>query len=68
MPRRHGSKPYRVIMGKVRARGLSTDPLVEQTYRYPADVWSPEEAMRHGRAHGAARFEPAMRAREPSPA
>jgi hypothetical protein len=63
LPRRHEGKPYRVIIGKVRGHDLPTDPMVEQTYRYPADLWTPEEAERHGRAHGGTWFEPATGAR-----
>jgi hypothetical protein len=33
--------------------------MVEQTYRYPADVWTAEQALSHGRAHGGTLFEPA---------
>jgi hypothetical protein len=59
MERMHGSKRYRVVLGKLKGRGKPGDPMVEQTYRYPADVWTPEDALAHGRAHGATLFEPA---------
>jgi hypothetical protein len=61
MQRLHGSKPYRVIMGKLRGKSGSKDPMVEQTYRYPADVWTKGEAMAHCREHSGHRFEPAVR-------
>jgi hypothetical protein len=59
MKRMHGSNEYRVILGKLKGKSGPADPMVEQTYRYPSDVWSAEEALAHGRAHGAVRFEPA---------
>jgi len=59
MERRHGSKRYRVILGKMKGSSGPTDPMVEQTYRYPADVWTAEEARSHGGAHGGTLFEPA---------
>lgn len=61
MQRVHGSKPYRVIMGKLRDRSGPENPMVEQTYRYPADMWTPDEAMAHCRDHGGHLFEPATR-------
>ena len=54
----HGSKPYRVIMGKLTGRSGPEDSMVEQTYRYPKDEWTPVEAMAHCRDHGGL-FEPA---------
>jgi hypothetical protein len=59
MDRMHGTKPYRVILGKIKGRSGPGDPMVKQTYRYPADVWTAEEALSHGRAHGGKHFEPA---------
>jgi hypothetical protein len=59
MERMHGSKRYRVILGKLKGWGGPDDPMVEQTYRYPADVWTAEQALSHGRAHGGTLFEPA---------
>ncbi|HUL04338.1 MAG TPA: hypothetical protein VLV16_14045 [Gemmatimonadales bacterium] len=59
MDRVHGSKPYRVIMGKLNGQSAHGDPMVEQTYRYPAPAWTVEEAERHCRAHGGRLFEPA---------
>lgn len=61
MRRRHGSKPYRVIVGKLRARSVLRDPLIEQTYRYPTDTWTADEAMAHCREHEGQLFEPAAR-------
>jgi hypothetical protein len=55
----HGTKPYRVVLGKVKVRTELRDPMVEQTYRYPADVWTAEQAQSHCRAHGGRLFEPA---------
>ena len=59
MERMHGAKRYRVILGKTKGKSGPGDPMVEQTYRYPADVWTAEEALAHGRAHGGMLFEPA---------
>jgi len=59
MHRMHGSKPYRVIMGKLGGQSARGDPMVEQTYRYPVDDWTVEEAEAHCRAHGGMLFEPA---------
>jgi len=59
MERIHGSKPYRVIMGKLRGKSGPTDPMIEQTYRYPVDAWVETEAMAHCREHRGHRFEPA---------
>lgn len=61
--RRHGAKPYRVILGKLRGRSGARDPLVEQTYRYPVDAWTAREASAHCRKHGGRRFEPAVHRR-----
>ena len=57
--RTHGSKPYRVIVGKLRVRSGRRDPMVEQTYRYPTEAWIEEEARVHCREHGGLVFEPA---------
>ena len=57
--RRHGTQPYRVIMGKLRNRSGPDDPMVEQTYRYPAADWTLEEARAHCAAHYGRLFEPA---------
>ena len=59
MERVHGSKRYRVIMGKLKGQSARGDPMVEQTYRYPVDSWTVEEAERHCRDHGGGLFEPA---------
>ena len=59
MARQHGSKPYRVILGKRKGRSRPDDPLVEQTYRYPANAWAADEAQAHCRAHGGKLFESA---------
>jgi hypothetical protein len=61
MERLHGSKPYRVILGKLKGKSGRGDPMVEQTYRYPADAWTEDEAAAHCREHGGAFFEPATR-------
>jgi hypothetical protein len=61
MPRRHGSKTYRVILGKLREQSGPSDRMVEQTYRYPTDAWTEEEVMAHCREHGGLRSEPATR-------
>lgn len=61
MPRMHGSKPYRVIMGKLRGKSDPADPMLEQSYRYPIDAWTEHEAMAHCHEHGRHRFEPAGR-------
>jgi hypothetical protein len=61
MQRMHGSKPYRVILGKLRGQGGPTDPMHEQTYRYPTKTWTEDEAMAHCQQHGGQRFEPAAR-------
>lgn len=61
MQRMHGSKPYRVIMGKLRGQSGPTGPMLEQTYRYPTDAWTEGEAMAHCQEHGGQRFEPAVR-------
>jgi len=50
MERRHGSKPYQVIMGKLKGKSGPGNPMVEQTYRYAAAVWTRDEAMAHCRA------------------
>jgi hypothetical protein len=59
MTRTHDGKSYRVILGKLKGRSGRGDPMVEQTYRYAADVWTEDEAMAHCRAHSGALFEPA---------
>lgn len=59
MERMHGSKTYRVILGKLRGKSGRADPMVEQTYRYPADAWTEDEAMAHCREHRGELFEPA---------
>ncbi len=59
LERVHGSRPYRVILGKLRGRSGADDPMVEQTYRYPADHWTAHEAETHCREHGGQSFEPA---------
>ena len=59
MTRTNGSKRYRVVMGKLRAKKGPDDPMVEQTYRYPADAWTAEEARSHCGTHGGRLFEPA---------
>ena len=61
MRRRHGSKPYRVIMGKLKGHSGPGDSMVEQTYRYPADRWTEEQGRAHCREHDGHRFEPATR-------
>jgi len=61
MERMHGSKTYRVILGKLRGKSGRADPMVEQTYRYPADAWTEAEAMAHCREHRGELFEPATR-------
>ncbi len=61
MQRMHGSKLYRVIMGKLNGKSGRGSRLVEQTYRYPADAWSEDEALAHCWEHGGERFEPATR-------
>lgn len=61
MERMHGSKPYRVILGKLKGKSGHADPMVEQTYRYPADAWTEDDAMAHCREHGGELFEPATR-------
>ena len=61
MERRHGSRPYRVILGKLEGRNAPADPMVEQAYRYPVDVWTEDQARAHCREHDGARFEPATR-------
>jgi len=63
MERMHGSKPYRVILGKLKGTSARADPMVEQTYRYPIDAWTEGEAMAHCREHGGGLFEPATRPR-----
>jgi hypothetical protein len=55
----HGTKPYRAVLGKVKGKTEPHDPMVEQTYRYRADVWTAEQAQSHCRAHGGMFFEPA---------
>jgi hypothetical protein len=59
MERMHGSKPYRVILGKLPGKSGRGDPMVEQAYRYPVDAWTENEAMVHCRGHEGALFEPA---------
>jgi hypothetical protein len=59
MTRTHGSKPYRVILGKLTGASARGDPMVEQTYRYPVDAWTAEDAEAHCRTHGGRLFEPA---------
>ena len=59
MHRKHGSKVYRVIIGKLRWRSAAADSMVEQAYRYPTAEWSEEEARAHCDAHGGRVFEPA---------
>ncbi|HYL55602.1 MAG TPA: hypothetical protein VEU73_08515 [Gemmatimonadales bacterium] len=59
MERRHEAKRYRVIVGKLKGKSGRADPMVEQTYRYPADVWTEAEALAHCRAHNGHLFEPA---------
>jgi hypothetical protein len=61
MDRLHRSKPYRVIMGKLKGMSGPADPLVEQSYRYPAAAWSEAEALLHCREHGGELFELANR-------
>jgi hypothetical protein len=61
MRRLHGSQPYRVIVGKLRGTSGPRDPMVEQTYRYPTDAWTEDEARAHCREHGGGLFEPAAR-------
>jgi hypothetical protein len=61
MERMHGSKPYRVIMGKLKGKSGLGNPMVEQTYRYAAAVWTRDEAMAHCRGHRGQLFEPATR-------
>ena len=68
MPRTHEGHPYRVIIGKLSGASRPDDPMVEQTYRYPADEWTPEEARAHCDAHGGTRFEPAVVQVEAKPA
>ena len=57
--RTHGSQAYRVIMGKLKGQSSFGDPMVEQTYRYPAAEWTLEEARAHCAAHEGKLFEPA---------
>jgi hypothetical protein len=66
MARTHGSQRYRVIVGKLRGKSRPGDPMVEQTYRYPSDTWTAEEAIAHCRAHGGVLFEPATGAGRPA--
>jgi hypothetical protein len=63
MERVHGSKPYRVILGKLKGEAGPGDSIVEQTYRYRVDAWTEAEARAHCRQHGGERFEPATRRR-----
>lgn len=46
-------------MGKLKGQSGRTDPMHEQTYRYPAEAWTEAEAKAHCRKHGGRRFEPA---------
>ena len=55
----HDGKRYRVILGKLRGKSGHDDPMVEQTYRYPSDAWTADEAALHCRMHGGKLFEPA---------
>lgn len=55
MERDHKSKPYSVIMGKLK----DDDAMTEQAYRYPKDAWTPAEAKAHCTAHKGISFEPA---------
>jgi hypothetical protein len=59
LAREHGSRTYRVIMGKLWGEAGRASPLVEQAYRYPVDSWTVAEAEAHCRAHGGVLFEPA---------
>lgn len=59
MWRVHDGRSYRVILGKLAGQSGRDDPMVEQTYRYPADVWTEHDAMTHCGEHGGGRFEPA---------
>lgn len=61
MERLHGSRPYRVILGKLKGRKAPADPMVEQAYRYPIEAWTEDEARAHCGEHGGALFEPASR-------
>lgn len=65
MRRMHGSKHYRVIVGKLAGKSGARDAMVEQTYRYPTDAWTEDEALAHCREHGGRLFEPATRQARP---
>jgi hypothetical protein len=51
--REHDGKRYDVIWGKLK----STGSWAAQAYRYPAKVWSAEEAQAHCRRNKGLRFE-----------
>jgi hypothetical protein len=48
-------------MGKLKGKSGLGNPMVEQTYRYAAAVWTRDEAMAHCRGHRGQLFEPATR-------
>lgn len=52
--REHEGKTYNVILGKPKG----DDSMVEQSYRYPKDVWDESEARSHCESHEGT-FEPA---------
>jgi len=54
--REHEGKRYDVIMGKLKD---GDDSMVEQTYRYPKDIWDTDDARRHCKSHHGISFEPA---------
>lgn len=55
MDRDHKGKRYRVIM----AKRLGENRMAEQSYRYPKDEWTENEARKHCEDHGGILFEPA---------
>ncbi len=53
--RDHDGKKYLVILAKL----PGDDSMHEQSYRYPKEVWSEEDARKHCKDHGGKTFEPA---------
>ena len=46
--RKHGEKPYSVIMAKL----IGKSSMMEQAYRYPVANWTTKEARSHCDSHG----------------
>lgn len=59
--RKHEDKTYAIIMGKLKD---GDDSMVEQAYRYPKDLWKPDEAKAHCKGHEGGTFEAAREGEE----